>query len=209
MMTMNSKNTTQPTGDTKKLLLVAVVLMAILFVAGFFVLSGPMFNRVFNNFAKIKPGLSSPEDVKKILGEPDAVNQKDGSTEYIYKTKSDFEDKVIIENNQVESSQQNVFNDKMGFVSGYVDKYGKPDLVLLNTNNPIEKWYIFLKPGVGVASLDDNLIINVIRFKSQSESEFLNSTAKSYDLAKEGDVKPNETSDYEIQAGQQDPTPQP
>lgn len=196
MKTMNFKNVGMPKDDTPKLLALALVLMLVLLLIGFLTVSrvGEIFVGGGGGALELEPGQSSAGDVINNLGEPDAIEEIEGGEAYIYDSLNDFTDVVVVKDNKVESAQQNIFNDELGLVSDYIEQYGDPSLTLFDGSDPQIRWLIFSKNGVGVGTLDNEQVMKIIKFEAKSDDEFLQTTAKTYNLLEQDKV--SELSDF-------------
>ena len=211
IMIMNFKDFIKSGNNSFKLLAIAVVLLIILFAIGYLSLSntGKIFKNTQGNVLNLKPGVSSTSDVKETLGKPDAIKETKNGSEYIYKTTNGFEDTVIVKDNTVQSAQENIFNDNLGFLQDYINKYGEPDIALSDTSDESITWNIFLNSGVAIATFGEaGEIAKIIRFNPQSKNEFLATTAKNYGMIEEAEVNIEE-SVHELQIPQNQVTPEP
>ena len=131
-----------------------------------------------NDFEKLKPGEASTKDVIKLKGEPVSIEENGDSTSLLYNTKSeDYKNSVIIENDKVKYSVENVFDSSRGKLSDYKRKHGEPDLKMYDPFDEIIAYYIFLEGGVGISTFNDEEIVKIIYFSPQNKEEFIKNVA--------------------------------
>lgn len=134
--------------------------------------------RDYSKLDEVKPGKTTFEEVKKINGEPKSVKSEDGKTYLTYKTPSEaFENLVVVENNRVSYTKENVFGTYRGNVSDFKAENGEPDLLLFGEDFG---WSVYLNKGIAIQH-DAKDIGTIVYFIPQSKENFMNTIAK--DLA--------------------------
>lgn len=141
-------------------------------------LSNNNLEKDYSNLDEVKPGKTTLEEVKKINGEPKSVKNEGGKTYLTYKTPSEaFENLVVIENNRVSYTKENVFGTYRGNVSDFKAENGEPDLLLFSEDFG---WSVYLNKGIAIQH-DAQDIGAIVYFIPQSKENFMNTIAK--DLA--------------------------
>jgi hypothetical protein len=152
------------------------------------------YDQNYNNFSQLSPGKSTLDEVQKTNG-PAVSSTKQGNETYLYyQTPSvEYKNTVVLKNDVVYYTLDNVFGDYKGVYSDYTTAYGQPDLHLYNSDpNKLFDWYIFLKVGIGVENSDGG-ITRILYFTPKSKSDFMNGIAKEIGLVTEQPTPPPTT----------------
>lgn len=176
--------------STKTLFVLAVFLFGSFIIASFFaVASTNIFSQIFRSsydFQKLTPGVSTTKDIEKTAGAPESTENINGKTKLNYSTKSlDYKDIAVTENDKLIFSVENIFDDSLGTLTTYKNRFGDPDFVLFDHEDEVLRWNIFLKGGVGIAAFDEEGIARILYFKPQTSDEFMKNIAPQVGLLKD------------------------
>lgn len=143
-------------------------------------LSNDNLEKDYSRLDEITPGKTTLEEVKKINGEPKSIKNEGGKTILTYKTPSQaFENLVVIENNRVSYTKENVFGTYRGNFSEFKAKNGEPDLLLFSEDFG---WSVYLNKGIAIQH-DAKDIGTLVYFIPQSKENFMSTIAKDFALS--------------------------
>lgn len=144
-----------------------------------------------NDYSKIdelKPGVSTLDEIIKINGRPESLRNEGNKTYLFYSTPISVHlNTLVLENNKLVYSLENVFGEYRGSVAEIKSKYGEPDLVLYMQNNSYP-WFIYLQQGIAIEN-DGKDIGAILYFIPQSHSAFTNTIAKDLKLTTEPTIE--------------------
>lgn len=129
----------------------------------------------YSSLNELNPGEATIEDVRRINGEPKLISKKGNKTYLYYDTPLEgFSNTVLIENNKVTYSIENVYGSYRGSVSDYKNQHGEPDLSLFGNNY---SWYVYLEIGIALQN-DGKDIGTILYFVPQSKEKFMSTVAR-------------------------------
>ncbi len=130
----------------------------------------------YSSLDDVVPGKSTQKEVEKINGKPESTDVQGVKTNMYYDTPLDnFTNQVVLENDRVVYSVENVFGNYRGTIANYKAKYGEPELLLYDRDNyPIE---IYLSKGIAYKH-GRTEILAILYFTPQSKETFMNTVAK-------------------------------
>lgn len=148
-------------------------------------------NKKASDISLVIPGKTSVSDLKIIMGQPSSENQNGDLTQLNYPAElKNFNDEVIVKNNLVLYSIENVFdNITYGTNQDLLLKLGQPSNKLFNRDG-FYYWNIFLTHGIGVET-NGSEVSRIIRFIPQDKTTFMNNIGNSLGIT-ESPTQPNE-----------------
>lgn len=139
----------------------------------------------YSNLNKLIPGKSTREDVEKINGSPTNVSVFGDRTYLYYRTPLNrFLNTVLIINNKVVYSYENVFGVYRGTLSNFINSYGQAPLKMYTRDEPYT-WSIYPDKGIGVESDGSGDILVVIYFVPTTKESFIKNLAPELKLLTE------------------------
>ncbi len=135
----------------------------------------------YSRLNKVIPGKSTLNDVIKINGKPYSVSTFGDKTYLYYKTPLEsFTNTVLVENDAVVYSNENVFGSYRGNVSDYSSKYGLPDITLFEKGDSYS-WYVYLNEGIAIEN-DGKDVGTILYFIPQDKDSFMQTIARELNL---------------------------
>lgn len=135
------------------------------------------------NFSNIIPGKSTPDDVKKILGDPLKQTQTDGYNLSDYKSTSQTRNnQVYYSNGTAQLVKEIVSFNQVKKITDVTTKYGPADNILYGPDS-VGGFYLFVYPEKGVAYLgnpNSGSLLEVWYFTSTDIKTFISTWAKDY-----------------------------
>ncbi|MBI2420506.1 MAG: hypothetical protein HYV38_00265 [Candidatus Levybacteria bacterium] len=145
----------------------------------------------YSHLNKIIPGKSTLDDLIRINGKPASTKASGGKAYVYYKTPLEgFTNTILLENNIVVYSLENVFGSYRGNVSEYEKTYGEPDITLYDRD--LYSWYIYLDAGIAIEN-DGKEIGTMLYFIPQDKQSFMETIAKELNLLEKIEIPPFET----------------
>ena len=135
----------------------------------------------YSRLNEIIPGKSTLNDVIKINGKPYSTSRFGDKTYLYYKTPLEsFTNMVLVENDAVVYSNENVFGSYRGNVSDYSSKYGLPDITLFEKGDSYS-WYVYLNEGIAIEN-DGKDVGAILYFIPQDKDSFMQKIARELNL---------------------------
>ena len=130
----------------------------------------------YSSLNKVVPGKATLKDVERINGKPLSSKTEGNKTYLYYPTPLEgFTNTVVLENNVVSYSIENVFGSYRGTVQSLRTSYGNPDFTLYGADGYF--WRVYLKEGF-VAETDRTDVTTIVYFIPQTKESFMASLAK-------------------------------
>ncbi len=136
----------------------------------------------YSQINKITPGKTNFAEAQKINGKANEIKRTTDKTYLFYKTPVESHQNVIlVKNNLVVYSTENVYGNYRKTVSEFKSEYGKPNMTLFELNDGYP-WDIFLTKGVGIKS-DGKDVGEILYFAPQNQQSFMVNIAPELNLS--------------------------
>lgn len=137
----------------------------------------------YSSLNKVIPGKATLKDVERINGKPQSAKAEGDRTFLYYLTPlENFTNTVVLDNNIVTYSIENVFGPYRGTVQSLKSSYGEADFTLYGAGGYF--WRVYLRQGF-VVETDRTDIATIVYFVPQNKVGFMSTIAKEFQLQEE------------------------